>query len=283
MNRGSALACLALALAPAVRAEPARKPLWEFGLGVGALGFADYRGADTVSVLPVPVPYLVYRGKFLQADRDGIRGLFLDSERVEVNLSLNATTPVRSSNRGVRAGMPSLRPTVEIGPSVDLHLWHAPQSHYRLDLRLPVRSAFTLEAAPRRVGWLFTPTLNLDISDPGGHKGWNLGVLLGPIFAERRYHDYFYTVRPEFSSASRPAYRAAGGYAGTQFIASASKRFEQRWFGTFLRCDTLAGASFADSPLVRSRHYWTAGIGIAWMIGRSSRWVDVDAHDERVR
>ena len=59
--------------------------------------------------------------------------------------------------------------------------------------------------------------------------------------------------------------------------------FEQRWFGTFLRCDTLAGASFADRPLVRSRHYWTAGIGIAWMIGRSSRWVDVDAHDERVR
>jgi outer membrane scaffolding protein for murein synthesis (MipA/OmpV family) len=133
------------------------------------------------------------------------------------------------------------------------------------------------------VGWLFTPTLNLDVSDPGGQEGWNLGLLLGPIFAERRYHDYFYTVRPSFSSASRPAYRAAGGYAGTQFIASASKRFDQRWFGAFLRYDTLAGASFADSPLVQSKHYWTAGIGIAWMIGRSSRWVDVDTQDERVR
>lgn len=278
-----AAACIGLIVPAGARADNGQRPLWEFGLGVGALGFADYRGADTASVYPVPVPYFVYRGRFLQADRDGIRGLFLRSERIEVNLSVNATTPVRSSNRGLRAGMPSLRPTIEMGPSIDVHLWRTAQARYQLDLRLPLRSAFTLEAAPRRVGWLFTPTLNLDVADPGGHVGWNLGLLLGPVFAERRYNDYFYTVNSEQALPTRPAYRACGGYAGSQFIVSASKRFEQRWAGAFLRYDSLAGASFADSPLVRTQRYWSAGIGIAWMIGRSSRRVDVDAQDERVR
>jgi MipA family protein len=280
--RASLVTVAGLALAAPVGAT-VQKPLWEFGLGVGALGFSDYRGSNTASVYPVPVPYFVYRGTFFKADHDGIRGLFLDSERVEVNLSVNATTPVRSSTRGVRAGMPSLRPTLEAGPSVDLHLWRSAQSRFRLDLRLPVRSAFTIEAAPSRVGWLFTPNLNLDIADPGGHAGWNVGLLAGPVFADRRYADYFYSVSTGLATPARPAYQASGGYAGSQFIASASKRHAQRWFGAFVRYDTLAGASFADSPLVRTQRYWTAGIGIAWMISHSARWVDVNAQDERTR
>jgi hypothetical protein len=56
---------------------------------------------------------------------------------------------------------------------------------------------------------------------------------------------------------------------------SLSKRFPRYWVGAFVRYDTLSGASFADSPLVRSNSYWAAGIGIAWMIGKSSRMVDV--------
>ena len=287
MRRTWRLGALGLLLMPAAwSAEPAgagRKPLWEFGMGVGALGFADYRGADSNSVYPVPVPYVVYRGRFLQADHNGVRGLFLDSKRVEVNLSLNATTPVRRSSRGARADMPALRPTLEAGPSVDLHLWRSADSRFQWDLRLPVRAAFTIEAAPRRVGWLFTPHLNLDMAGSAGLVGWKLGLLVGPVFTDRRYNDYFYSVRPEFALPGRPAYQASGGYAGAQFIASASKRFEHRWIGAFLRYDSLAGARFDDSPMVRTRRYWTAGIGIAWMISQSQRLVDVDALDERER
>jgi outer membrane scaffolding protein for murein synthesis (MipA/OmpV family) len=253
-----------------------QKPLWEFGMGVGALGFADYRGADTDSVYPVPVPYLIYRGRFFKADKDGIRGLFVHSERVEINLSLNATTPVRSSSRGIRAGMPSLRPALEIGPSVDVHLWKSAQSQVALDLRMPARAAVTLEASPRRIGWLFAPALNLDVTDPGGHQGWTAGLLAGPLFADRRYNDYFYSVAPQFATAARPTYRAAGGYGGTQIILSASKRFDRYWVGGFARYDILSGATFTDSPLVKSNHYWTAGLGIAWMIGKSSQSVDAD-------
>jgi hypothetical protein len=39
---------------------------------------------------------------------------------------------------------------------------------------------------------------------------------------------------------------------------------EQLWIGTYLRYDSLAGAAFQDSPLVRTRQYLSAGVGLAW-------------------
>src|SRR5947207_304785 len=149
-------AALAAAACAAARAEP--RPLWEFGLGAGALVFNDYRGAATVHVYPVPVPYLVYRGKFLRSNH--------------------------------------------------------------------------------------------------------------------RYDDYFYSVAPQYATADRPAFQAHGGYAGTQFIAALTRRYPSCWLGAYLRHDTLAGASFADSPLIRRDRYWSGGFGVAWIIRRSSRLVD---------
>ncbi|HHO70113.1 MAG TPA: hypothetical protein ENN02_01365, partial [Halothiobacillus sp.] len=53
-------------------------------------------------------------------------------------------------------------------------------------------------------------------------------------------------------------------------------RFGQLWVGGFLRYDNLSGAAFADSPLVETRHSLMAGIGTAWVFGKSSRQVPVD-------
>ena len=38
-----------------------------------------------------------------------------------------------------------------------------------------------------------------------------------------------------------------------------TKRFPHYWVGAFLRYDTLRGAVFEDSPLVRQEYYWTRG------------------------
>lgn len=251
-----------------------KRPLWEFGLGVGALALEDYRGADTAHVYPFPVPYFVYRGQFLRADRDGVRGVLFNRDVVELNVSVNATTPVNSGSTPARDGMPNLKPTVEIGPSIDWHLWRSDRRRVRLDLRMPLRTAVTVEERPRSIGWFFAPRLNVDFVDLGAHSGWNLGLLAGPLFASRRYDDYFYTVAQEYARPGRPAYQAPGGFAGTQMLSSLTRRFRGFWVGAFLRYDTLSGAAFADSPLVRSNSYWAAGIGIAWMIGKSSRMVD---------
>jgi outer membrane scaffolding protein for murein synthesis (MipA/OmpV family) len=253
----------------------AQLPLWELGLGVGVVGFPDYRGSDTTRVYPVPVPYLVYRGDFLKSDREGLRGILLNQRVFEINLSANATTPVSGSDRA-RYGMPDLRPTVELGPSFDTHLWQSANARVKFDLRLPVRAAVTVASPPSSVGWFFAPHFAVDFLDLANLPGWNVGLLMGPLFANHHYDNYYYGVAPPYASAQRPAYDAPGGYAGTEFLASTSRRFTNYWVGAYLRYDTLSGAAFAGSPLVRRDSYWSAGVGIAWMIHTSSRLVEAD-------
>ncbi len=267
------IAVLLAAACAAVPLQAKEEPLWEFGLGVGAIAFEDYRGSDTVHAFPVPVPYFVYNGKFLKADRDGVRGTLFNQDWFEINLSFNLTTPVR--NDAERSGMPDLKSTVELGPSFDFHLFRSEDAKVKFDLRMPLRAAATVEGSPQVIGWTFTPRFALDIADPWGVAGWNLGLLAGPLFADRRYNQYFYSVDSQYATPSRPEFQASGGYAGTQTITALSKRYPKFWVGAYMRYDTLAGAVFLDSPLVQRKSYWSAGFGFAWMLRKSSRLVDV--------
>lgn len=265
------MTALCLLAAPVAAAE---LPLWELGAGIGAFALPDYRGSDEGRGYLLPVPYLVYRGKFLKSDRHGIRGTLFDSERLDLNLSVAASLPVDSSRNAARSGMPDLDPSLEFGPSLEIALWRAQDRRGALALRLPLRAAFTLESSPRAIGWVATPHLNLDLAGRGALSGWNLGLLAGPIYGNKRQHQVFYGVAPQFATAARPAYDAPGGYAGLQFLAAASRRFDGFWMGAFVRADTLRGAAFAASPLLKRDTYVAAGVGIAWVLGTSSQRVE---------
>ena len=274
--RALLLLALLLGALPAAGARASEQPLWEFGLGIGAIAFDDYRGASSMHAYPLPVPYFIYRGNILQADRDGVHGRFLNQRYIEFDLSANATAPVFSRNSAPRAGMPNLDSTVELGPSLIGHLWRAEDDRLRLDARAPVRNAITLASPPRSIGWVFAPNLSLDYRPAGVAAGWNLGLLGGPLYAQRRYHEYFYSVAPQYATAERPAYQAPGGYAGSQLLVAVSRRYPNYWLGAYLRHDWLQGAVFDASPLVQQRSYWTGGVAIVWMISASSRMVDSD-------
>ncbi len=259
-----------------VGASGGDKPLWELGAGASVLHFPAYRGSEESRQWVLPLPYVVYRGEFLKADRRGLRGMFLDTERVELSLSAAASPPASSEDVAVREGMPDLDPTVEIGPALDIHLWRTLDEGRRLTLRLPLRHGFTVESNPRSTGWQFTPHLNFDWSDPPGLAGWRLGLLAGPIYGDRRQHGHFYDVAPRHATPDRPAFDARAGYAGMQLVAALTKRFPDYWVGGFVRYDTLAGAVFKDSPLVTSRNYLAAGVAVTWILGESSRRVAAD-------
>jgi outer membrane scaffolding protein for murein synthesis (MipA/OmpV family) len=278
--RHLAAAASAHALLAALPAAAAPLPLWEASLGLAAVSLPDYRGADTSRTYLLPAPYFVYRGEFVKADRNGVRSTLFNTDRVELNLSLNATLPVSSKNNAARQGMSNLRPTVELGPTLSVNLWNAPSGKMKLDLRTPLRTAVTMESSPRQIGWLFAPNINLDVRDPFGMSGWNLGMLAGPNFQSRRYNSYFYSVGAGDATAARPRYDAPGGYAGSQFTAAASRRFERYWVGAFLRYDTLGGAAFEDSPLVQRKNAVSAGIAVAWVFGQSSTMVDASRMGE---
>jgi outer membrane scaffolding protein for murein synthesis (MipA/OmpV family) len=263
-------------LGSACLAHAKEEPLWEAGLGVGAIHFPQYRGSEQSKDYVLPAPYFVYRGDFLKADREGARGVFFRNENVDINMSLGASLPVSSSDNRAREGMSDLKPTVEIGPSFELTLWRSSRRDAKLDLRMPLRGAISVEARPRFVGTQFFPHLNVDLRNERYFPGWNLGMLAGGVFTDRRYNDYYYRVDPAFATPSRPAYDPpGGGYAGTEAIVALSKRFPRYWVGGFVRYDTLNNARFEESPLVTSKHYFAAGFAIAWILGESKSRVDV--------
>ena len=259
-----------------IAAHADQKPLWEAGAGVGTFVLPDYRGSDQARGYVLPVPYFVYRGRYFKSDRHGVRGELMETDRVELSLSLGASLPVDSTHNNARSGMPDLRPSLEIGPSLDIRLWGSDDGGDFLKLRLPVRAAFTLESSPKSIGWIASPNLDLDLSGHGAWTGWNFGMLMGPLYGDRRQHQYFYSVAPEFATAERPAYEAPGGYAGMRFVVSASKRYSRFWLGAFVRFDTLSGASFEESPLVRRDSYAAAGVALSWVFGASREMVEAD-------
>lgn len=244
-------------------------PLWEAGAGITVLDFPQYRGSDQRKTYVLPIPYFVYHGKVLKVDVDRVRGLFFKSDRIELDVSLGGSIPVDSSNNVAREGMPDLEPSLELGPAIDIRLAGSAHDKISLVLRLPLRAAFDIRADYE--GLVFQPRLNLDIHNVGGSSGWNLGLATGPIFGDQRFHEHFYGVAPEYATPDRPAYTADGGYGGFQFVSSLSKRYPKYWVAGFIKLDTLQGAVFRDSPLVKNEQNFTAGIAVSWIFARSKR------------
>ena len=254
--------------ATAQDAPAALKPLWELGLGVGALRLPDYVGSDVSRTYVLPWPYVVYRGTWLKADRDGARAVLIESRQFTVDLSATAHPPTRSRDDAARQGMPDLPGTVEVGPNLNLTLAQSEAAHWRVDLRLPLRGAITLQRAAQFAGTTFSPNVNLDLGV--GASRWKVGLLSGPVFADRPYNSLVYGVDPAYATDTRAAYRARAGYAGWQSVASTSVRWGSSWVGAFVRYDRLQGAVFEDSPLVRRRDSLTLGFGVSWILATSS-------------
>ncbi len=246
------------------------QPLWELGLGVGGLRLPHYRGSDQSHTLLLPVPYAIYRGKIFRATREGARAVLLNSERVDIDLSVAASAPTSSGDNRARAGMPDLAPTVAFGPNLNLTL--ARGTTWKFDLRLPVHAVFTLQRHAQTLGWTASPVLNLDLV----WQGWDVGMQAGPMWASRQYHAYFYDVAPAYASATRAAYSAPAGNAGWRWTAGASRRYGQFWVGGFVRGDSVGGAAFESSPLVKQRSAFSVGLAMSWIFAVSDERVAID-------
>lgn len=264
--------------AAALPARAAELPLWEFGVGALGLRLPDYRGSDENRSYLYPFPYVVYRGDAVRVDREGIRGILFESDRLELGFSLYGTPPADSAKNRTRQGMPDLDPTLEAGPRLNVTLLRDRARDWRLDLRLPLRAVIASDFSDvNAIGFVFAPHLQLEMRPAFLDGTWNLGVQTGPLYASSRFHRYFYAVEPQFATPERPAYSPGGGYSGALVLVSLSRRFRSFWLGAFARYDTLKGAVFEDSPLVKRDHSVMAGISLAWVFAESRQRVQVQA------
>ncbi|MFO6418711.1 MipA/OmpV family protein [Hylemonella sp. W303a] len=253
-------------------------PRWELGAGVAMVDFPLYRGAAERHRYVLPTPYLQYRGDYLQVDRERMRSPLLASDRLEVDLSLNGSVPVDSSESRARRGMADLDPTLELGPELRWVLLRDERRTARrgdtfIGLRVPVRPVFAVSLERfEHVGWLSQPTLNLTYKNLAG-TGWNLGGSVGWLYGDASYHRYFYEVSQKDVSADRPAYQPGGGLSGRQHTLTISRMHGDFWVGAFFRHEDLRDAAFIDSPLVQRRTDHALGLAIGWVFKRSAERV----------
>jgi outer membrane scaffolding protein for murein synthesis (MipA/OmpV family) len=252
-------------IVPAARAG--ELPRWELGLGVAGLSLPDYRGSDERREYLLPLPYVQYRGKFLQIDREGAHSKLFSSDRIRLELSASVGPPARSDDNEARRGMTDIDPTIEMGPSLEIALSRDSLHERSWSIRLPWRAVAATDLSHvNGIGWVFAPSLNYEARHS---SGWDLGAAAGPIYASEKYHDYFYEVAPGFATVTRPAYDATSGYSGSRLTFTASRRFRDFWVGAFARYDDLSGATFDDSPLLKKKASFMAGAGIAWILAES--------------
>ena len=251
---------------PVLPTRPAL-PLWELGVG-GATGSQQaYPGAAEQTTRTLVLPYAIYRGQFLRTDRGTVGLRTLRTPSFEFDLGLAGSLGSSSARIEARRGMPDLGTLIEAGPRLRWNLsgdeerggWH---------LDLPLRAVFDLSDGLATRGMAFEPRLTYG----SRAQGWRWSASGGAIVGSRKLTDTFYGVAPEYATATRPAFEARAGLITWRLSGSLSHSVtpDLRAFAT-LRLDSVAGARNVDSPLVRDRTGWSAGIGFAWTLKTSHR------------
>ena len=179
--------CAQPAARPAAAEELPNVPRWEAGLAAGGGYLSDYPGADQSHLRGIVVPVLFYRGPILRVDQSGIRGRFLNTPDLE--LELTATAAFDARNNDARAGMPELDYLFGVGPQLiykGLHAFGAPTLH----LKLRALMSTDLHRIDER-GFSIDPELRWHFRPLAGSPGV-LSVSLESTFASRGLTKYFY-------------------------------------------------------------------------------------------
>lgn len=255
--------------APAAPVDPSERgqPLWEAGVGAAVFSTPAYPAADQHTTRGLALPYLLYRGKVLRADQQGVGARLVNNDRVEFDVGFAASLPAHSSDVTARRGMPDLGTLVEFGPRVKVHLADFGDDG-RLRFELPLRTVIEARGGLRRQGW--TMESRLVWARRGDADRWTMEAQLGALFGDRRIHRYFYEVDPQYATPDRPAYRAGSGLMLVRTGLFGTYRLNPDWrlFG-FVRLESYAGSANRDSPLFKQNAGVSAGIGFAWTFARS--------------
>jgi outer membrane scaffolding protein for murein synthesis (MipA/OmpV family) len=274
-NTLSAIAVFAFQLGGEVQAQdtnPGReaiKPLWELSVVGGGMYSPDYPAADKNRLRGLALPYIVYRGDILRLGGDSIaKGVFIDNDYTELNVSLEASFNANSDDNDARRGMPDLDYLGEIGPQLKIKLGKLYGG--KTELQLPVRAVVSTDF--RRFdhrGYLFNPRLFYQRQNIF-NSAININGSIGSSFATKKLHQYFYGVEPRFATAARPAYEADGGYLGSTISVGLS-------YGITDRVRAYAGGNVAyyggaandGSPLFRQKVNSSVHVGLTWSIFQS--------------
>jgi outer membrane protein len=131
-----------------VRAQEADKPLFEVGIG-GFSPVPDYPASEQSHVQAAALQFVIYRGNFLRASREGLQGRVYRSNRITFEISLEGALGSSADDNYARQGMPDIDLLGEIGPGLRINLLRNADRADRVDLTLPLRGVFSRSSLVR--------------------------------------------------------------------------------------------------------------------------------------
>lgn len=255
---------------PTAAAAP-KLPLYEYGIIGLAASIPHYRGSDEYETYVFPLPYFVYRGEIVKADREGVRGIFWKYKQFETDISLSGNPP--SGDNEAREGMPDLDAIGEIGPALNYYFYQYGERDV-LFFQANMRAAFAIDFDSgldvAYEGWISNLSLIYRDSELLKEHSIRFHLSGGLQFGDAGLHSYFYEVAPEHVTPDRRQYEAQGGYGGFQLSGSILKELTPKlWVSCYGRWMNIEGAVFEDSPLVRTHNNAIVGAMLVWKFGES--------------
>lgn len=247
-------------------------PLWELGLGLGALHQPFYAGTKEDRTFAFPVPLPVYRGSIFKSDDDGMRAELIKNNRYQLNLSLDFNLAVDSDDVTARTGMDDIGSLLQIGPSLQVKLSESSNDTWQLNFPLRANVEFG-EDGVDQAGYTFAPNISYFRYFDWQKTPWRAGLAIGPQFGSRDYQNTYYGVDQEFATAARPAYQADSGYSGSRLLLSLRSKNKDRLWVWFARYDSISGATFEDSPLVETSGGLSLGVIYSRFLFKSKQTV----------
>jgi len=218
------------------------------------------------------LPYGIYRGPILRAEDDGVRVRAFNNAQRELNVGVAAAFGSTTDEVPLREGMPDLGILAEIGPQLIMRLGRVdpsrPVSKHPWSIELPLRTVWDLTHYRFR-GITLEPRLVYQRDLPGR---FNIYTTVSALVGTRRHADNFYSVDNQYSTSNRTAYQADAGLISTRlnlylsYEVTPAVRLAGFWRGH----STSGGANDA-SPLIDQENGWSAGLGFAWQILKSSK------------
>lgn len=238
----------------------------EFGVGLLSMKMDHYRGSDQKRDVYLPFPYFTYKTENIEAETSFVRGVLHQTRNKGLTLKLGilAGLSVESEKNKARNGMNDLGYTFESGLLLVYNLYQSHDQSKILTLEWAVRQVFTIDFEKvffKPIGQFSIAYLNYTIVP--SFKTWNWGgqFSVGPMFATKKNHDFYYGVEKSMERPDRPAYESKTGYSGTQVTLILNSRFDHFVLMPFIRYDSLSGSAFIDSPLVKKKDYIIFAIG----------------------
>lgn len=249
-----------------VNADANGLPLWEAGVFAGALTTPAYPASNQRNQRALVLPFLVYRGDVLRADRNGLGARMVHTDTFEFDVGFAGSLPASSNDIELRQGMPDLGTLIEFGPRVKMKLAE-PAPGQRVTFELPLRAVLEFNGGAHQVGYALEPKLAYESRAPGD---WRLKAAISLILGDQQLNQYFYSVPAVYATSSRPAFDAQSGLISSRLTVDGSKYMgpDVNLFA-FARYDLHEGAANRNSPLFAQNQGLSMGLGLTWTLGRS--------------